>query len=172
MARILRGVKSPSALPVGGVVCFPFFLPSGLPWAVHLCRPFPCLPVGHFWPWGMGIFRTLQFLAFLGLCFGLCGLFSCRVWVSLGAVAFGALWGFLRLLFFLPACRVYLQREKSPFALVFCLACLPCLVSIFAGPAVSVCPCVVSSWEGTKEKRPFVGRFSLGGGVCFLLLSK
>lgn len=52
-------------------------------------------------------------------------------------LAFGGLWGFSALLFFLPACRVHLQGEKSPFLhLVFGLSAY-----------VPVCLCSVSIYE-------------------------
>lgn len=54
-------------------------------------------------------------------------------------------------------------KRKKPFSPLFCFACLPVL---------SACPllCVVSSWKRQQKKNgPFVGRFSLGGCVWFLL---
>lgn len=97
-------------------------------------------------------------MAFLGVSFGLYGLFSCRAWVCLGWVAFGALWGFSALLFFLPACGVHLQRIKSRFC--------PCLLSLSL-PVL----CFVSFHLMTDKKRraALLGLLSfLGGGVWFL----
>ena len=74
------------------------------------------------------------------------------------------LWGFNRLLFFLPACGVHLQERKSPFLPFLCFACLLCL-----GLPVLVSFHLITD----KKKRPLLGRFSLGscGGVWFLPVS-
>lgn len=157
MARILRGVKSPLASSAGGgwsLFLFPFPCSLGRS-SLQAVSLSPCGAFLAVFPWG--IFRTVQFLALLGLCFGLYGLFSCRVWVSLGAVAFGALRGLLRLLFFLPACRVHLQGEKSPFLPLVCFACL-------VSASLSVCVSIHA-----RKAALFVGRSFSCGYVWFLL---
>ena len=139
---------------------------------VSLCLPFVSLsPCGHFGPWGMGIFRALQFLAFLGLCFGLCGLFSCRVWVCIGSFAFGALWGFCGCYSFCLRAVSTCKGKKALLPLFFALpACLVSSLSLQGLPCLSLCRFILGRYK--RKTALCVGRFSLGGCVWFLLLSK
>jgi len=127
MARILRGLNGIFVRMRWGGCPFPFpFVPSS-------CGP-PVSLWALFRPVGWGKFSDLQFLAFLGLCFGLYCVIFCKM---INYIAVGLLWAcgaFLRLLFFLPACRVHLYGAKGRFYLFLCLF------------AWSVCPCVLLSF--------------------------
>lgn len=152
MARILRGVKSPFASSAGGGGLFSFSRSRGpVLWACPL-QAWAFLPA--IFSRATWIFRRVQFLAFLGLSFALCGLFSGWVWVWLGAVAFGALWGFLRCYSFCLRAVSTCKGKKAVLPLFFALpACLVSSLSLQGLPCLSLCRFIL---EGTKEKRPFV----------------
>lgn len=85
----------------------PAFIPLSLSPPLQAVSLSALPPVGHFQTWAN--------LAFLGLFKPFLDTFFCWAWVCLGLVAFGALWGFSALLFFLPACRVNLhERKRDP----------------------------------------------------------
>lgn len=151
MARILRGVKSPFASSAGGGGLFSF-LPSFGPslgrsplQAVSLS---PCGASLH------GFLDGCNFWPFLASVLACIALSLCR-WGFVLPWGFRGLVGLSAVVILFACVPCPPAKGKKPFCPCF-LPCLPALSRLYLCRACRVCPCVVSSWEGTKEKRPFV----------------